>query len=195
LEEAMSTRSITGTLLTVVLAAAAPAAFAQAAAEKPKAPAPPKPAAEMSNLKFFDGSWTCSGEGMMEPGAPMVKMSSAVKSQTDMNGFWQSGTVKGGPAGTPPMEGMFHMTWDAAAKQYVMFWMDNMGGFSEQRSSGWDGNKIVFTGHMQMGDQKMASRDTFTKNADGSMTHTGEMEVGGSWMKGMEESCRKAGGR
>ena len=187
----MNARSMTGTLVAAVLAAALPCATAQAADEK-KAPMAPKPAAEMSGLKFFDGGWTCAGEGMMDPGGPMHKMTSTVKSHSDLNGFWQSGMVKGTTPGMPGFEGMFHMTWDPAAKQYVMFWVDNMGGWSQTRASGWDGNKIVFAGDSQMGTEKMGSRDTFVKNADGSMHHTGEMEMGGKWVKGMEETCKKA---
>jgi hypothetical protein len=188
----MRVRSITGTLAAAVFAAAAPLALAQAPADKPAQPAMPKPAAEMSKLSYFGGSWSCAGEGMMEPGKPMMKMTSTVSSHADLYGFWQSGVVKGTTAGMPPFEGMFHMTWDPAAKGFLMLWVDNMGGWSQQRSPGWEGDKIVFTGESQMGAEKMGSRDTFVKNADGSMHHTGEMQMGGSWMKGMEETCKKA---
>ena len=190
----MSARVIATLFAAAALAAVAPAAFAQAdkKAEKPMM-APPKPAAEMSNLKFFDGSWTCSGEGAMEPGGAMMKMETSVMSHSDLGGFWQSGTVKGKPmAGMPAFEGMFHMTYDPAAKGYLMMWVDNMGGRSEERSSGWAGDSIVFTGESAMGMEKMGSRDTFKKNADGSMVHTGEMQAGGQWVKMMEETCRKS---
>jgi hypothetical protein len=190
----MTARSITAALVAAAFAAMVPAAFAQAdkKAEKPMM-APPKPAAEMSNLKFFDGSWTCSGEGAMEPGGPMMKMETSVMSHTDLGGFWQSGTVKGKPmGGMPAFEGMFHMTYDPATKGYLMMWVDNMGGRSEERSSGWSGDSIAFTGESAMGMEKMGSRDTFKKNADGSMVHTGEMQAGGQWVKMMEETCRKS---
>jgi len=193
----MSARSITAVLVAAAFAAVAPYASAQAAADKKMdkpagAMAQPKPAAEMSNLKFFDGSWSCSGDGAMEPGGPMMKMNSSVKSQSDLGGFWQSGTVKGTTPGMPPFEGMFHMTWDAAARQYVMLWVDNMGAWSQTRASGWTGDKMVFSGEGQMGDQKMAMRDTFTRKADGNLGHTGEMQVKGQWMKMMDETCRKS---
>ena len=190
----MKARSITAALVAAAFAALAPALFAQAEkkADTP-AMAHPKPAAEMSNLKFFDGSWTCSGEGAMEPGGAMMKMDTTVMSHTDLGGFWQSGTVKGKPmGGMPAFEGMFHMTYDPAAKGYLMLWVDNMGGRSESRSTGWAGDTIAFTGESAMGTEKMGSRDTFKKNADGTMTHTGEMQAGGQWTKMMEETCRKS---
>jgi hypothetical protein len=180
----MSARAISRLLVAVALAATVPA-FAEG-------PAMPKPAAEMSNLKFFDGSWTCSGQGAMEPGGAMMKMETTVMSHTDLGGFWQSGTVKGKPmGGMPAFEGMFHMTYDPAAKGYLMLWIDNMGGRSEARSTGWAGDRIVFSGDSTMGADKMATRDTFSKSADGSMVHTSEAQVGGKWTMTMEETCRK----
>ncbi len=191
----MSARVITKLLTVAVFVAAVPSSFAQTAGDK-KTSAPamamPKPAAEMATLKFFDGSWTCSGEGAMEPGGPMMKMTSTVMSKTDLGGFWQTGTVKGASmAGMPPFEGMFHMTWDAAKKEYVMFWVDNMGGWSESRTSGWAGDNLVFTGEGQMGADKMGMRDTFMRKGDGTMGHVGEMQANGKWMKMMDETCRK----
>jgi hypothetical protein len=193
----MTARSITATFVAAAFAALSPHAFAQSAADKKMdkpagAMAQPTPAAEMANLKFFGGSWSCSGEGAMEPGGPTMKMSSSVSSHTNLGGFWQSGTVKGTTAGMPPFEGMFHMTWDPAAKQYVMLWVDNMGGWSQTRAPGWEGEKIVFTGDAQMGTQKMRIRDTFTRKADGTMIHMGEAESGGRWTKMMDETCRKS---
>jgi hypothetical protein len=183
----MKARSITAIFVTTAMAAVAPSAFAQGAMEHPK------PAAEMAGLKVFDGSWTCSGQGAMEPGGAMMKMDSTVKSHADLGGFWQSGTVKGAPmAGMPAFEGMFHMTWDPAAKQYVMLFVDNMGGRSETRAPAWAGDTLVFTGEGQMGDQKMGMRDTFVKKADGSLGHVGEMQVKGQWVKMMDEVCKKS---
>src|SRR5687768_9923347 len=151
----MTARSITATFALAAFAAFAPSAFAQCATAKKvdkPAMAHPRPAAEMTNLKIFDGNWSCSGEGAMEPGGAMMKMDSTVSGRSDLGGFWQSGTVKGAAmGGMPPFEGMYHMTWDPAAKQYVMLWVDNMGGWSQARASGWEGDKIVFTGDSQMG--------------------------------------------
>ena len=186
----MNTRSITAAFAAIALAALAPVALAKAP------PAHPKPPAEMANLQFFGGNWACTGEGAMEPGGPMMKMDSSVQSTTGLGGFWQTGTVKGSPmGGMPPFEGMFHMTWDPVARNYVMFWVDNMGGWSQSRATGWQADKIVFTGDWQMGTQKMKTRDTFTRKPDGTMNHFSEMEAGGKWTKMMDETCRKSGTR
>ena len=60
----------------------------------------------------------------------------------------------------PAMEGMFHMTYDPGPKQYVMLWVDNMGGYSKETSSGWEGDKIVFSGQTAMGGKQMGTRDS-----------------------------------
>ena len=194
----MSARLVTGALAALALVTA-PAASSIAQEKKADkragAMAAPKPPAEMSNLTFFGGKWTCAGEGAMEPGGPMMKMTSTVTSSSDLGGFWQSGTVKGTTAGMPPFLGMFHMTYDPGAKDYVMLWVDNMGGWSQMRTSGWQGDKIVFTGDTVMGGRKTTARDTFTKGTGGSMVHVSEMQTGGSYKKMMEETCRKGASR
>jgi hypothetical protein len=185
----METRS----LLAAVAATAfclAPA-FARAPAEEKAAPEMPKPAAEMAQLKFFDGSWTCEGIMQPSPFGPGGKMTSTVKSQTDFGGFWQSGTVKGSSPGMPPFEGMFHMTYDPGTKQHVSLWVDNMGAWSHSTSRGWEGDKIVFEGESAMGGKKIMGRDAFIKNADGSMRHTWEMQLDGKWTSIGDETCRK----
>jgi hypothetical protein len=170
------------------------------AAEKKKtdkpaagAPAMPKPAAEMAQLKYFDGSWTCDGTMTPSPMGPGGKMTSTVKSHTDLGGFWQSGVVKSTGGGMPgAFEGMFHMTYDPAAKGYTMLWVDNMGAWAHSTSKGWEGDTIVFEGESVMGGQKMMGRDTFTKAAAGSMKHTWEMQMEGKWTPAGDETCKKA---
>jgi len=155
-------------------------------------PEMPKPATEMSQLKFFDGSWTCDGK--MEPGpfGPGGPMKSTVKSQSDLGGFWQSGVVKGSSPGMPPFEGMFHMTYDAANKQYLMLWVDNMGAWAQSTAKGWENDTLTYTGETIFGGQKIASRDSFKKNADGSLHHTSEMQMEGKWANTGDETCKKA---
>jgi hypothetical protein len=149
----------------------------------------------MSNLKIFDGSWTCEGKMEATPMGPAGTMKSTVKSQADMGGFWQSGTVKSTMAAMPgTMEGMFHMTYDPGAKQYVMLWVDNMGAYSQATATGWQGDKIVFSGETAMGGKKMMVRDTFTKAADGSLKHDMEAQIDGKWMATGSETCRKPAG-
>lgn len=193
----MTTRSTIAVLASVYLAAA-PCAFSQEAKGKPaqkpaKADMPvPKPAPEMSQLKFFDGNWTCQGTALPSAFGPGGKMTSSVRSHTDLGGFWQSGVVKGTSPDMPPFEGMFHMTWDPAAKRHALLWVDNMGGWAQSTAPAWDGEKFVFTGDSFMGGKKYATRDTFAKAEGGAMKHSWEMQTDGKWSPLGDETCKKA---
>lgn len=153
----------------------------------------PKPAPEMAQIKFFDGNWTCEGVALDSPMGPGGKMKSTVRSQTELGGFWQAGTVRATTAGMPPMEGRFHMSYDPGAKQYVLLWVDNMGAYSQETSAGWQGDKMVFAGDVTMGGKKMRARDTFVKAGDGSFKHSWEMQMDGKWRPMGDETCRKSG--
>lgn len=183
------TRSMAAILTAAALAVLVPCAVVLAAPDQ----AAPKPAAEMANLKAFDGSWTCEGKSEASPMGPAGTNKGTVKSHSDLGGFWQSGMVKSTMSGMPgAMEGMFHMTYDPGTKQYVMLWVDNMGAYAHETSSGWEGDKIVFTGDMAMGGKKMTVRDTFTKAADGSsLTHGWEGQIDGKWTALGSETCKK----
>jgi uncharacterized protein DUF1579 len=194
----MTARSITGSLAAAAFAVAVPCTFAQDVkgrpAQKPvKAEmSMPRPAPEMSQLKFFDGSWACAGTMLASPMGPAGKMTSTVRSQSDLGGFWQSGVVKGTSPGMPPFEGRFNMTYDPTAKHHVLLWMDNMGGWAQSTAPGWEGDKIVFTGDSFMAGKGFKTRDTFAKAAGGSMRHTSEMQTDGKWTAIGDETCKKA---
>src|SRR5262245_49211182 len=97
----MTTRTRVAAALAAALVCTPAVLFAQAAADKPAAapaaaakPEMPKPAAEMAQLKFFDGTWSCKGKMEASPMGPGGPMTTSVTSHTDLGGFWQSGKVK-----------------------------------------------------------------------------------------------------
>jgi hypothetical protein len=160
----------------------APCTFAQASAM-------PKPAPEMAQLKTFDGSWSCAGEIPAGPMGPAQKTQSTVKVHTDMGGFWQSGTVNMTATAMPAFQGQFHTTYDSGKKQFVMLWVDNTGAYSEETAASWQGDTLVYLGEGTMGGQKMQTRDTFVKAADGSFKRSGEAQMNGQWVSMGEETC------
>lgn len=169
------------------LMALAPVALAQA----DKAPQMPKPAPEMKQLDFFQGSWSCEGSVPATPFGPAGKTTSSVTVHDDLGGFWQSGRVKAAMPNQPPMEGMFHTTYDPAAKAFMMLWVDNTGVWARSTSKGWSGDTIVYEGEMQMGGQTMRGRDGFVKTGPAAMKHTMEMQLEGKWTPMGEELCHK----
>src|SRR5258708_29317950 len=92
------------TLLLVAVCLAAVPTFAQEVKGKPaQKPAKadmamPPPAAEMAQLKFFDGNWTCAGTMSASPFGPAGEMTSTVRTPSDLGGGLQS---RGGKTGSP----------------------------------------------------------------------------------------------
>ena len=152
---------------------------------------PPKPAPEMAQVAYFEGNWSCSGKTFATPMGPAGTMTSTAEIRKDLGGHFQSGTIKGTQPNQPPFEGRFHMTYDPGLKQFVMLWVDNMGGWAQSSAAGWKGDTLVYEGEGHMGGQTMKSRDTFTRSGPAAMKHTWEMQVTGKWMPAGEETCQK----
>jgi hypothetical protein len=150
----------------------------------------PKPAPELSQIAYFEGTWTCTGKTFESPMGPAGAVTSTAEIRRDLGGFWQSGTVKGTMTNMS-MEGRFYVTYDPAAKQFVMLWVDSMGGWARSTASGWKGDTLVYEGESHMGPQQMKSRDTFTRSGAGGMRHTWDMQIGGKWAPLGEETCKK----
>jgi hypothetical protein len=164
------------------------ASFAAAGATQP---GPPKPAPEMSQLAYMEGMWTCDGKMFESPMGPAGTMKNTAEIRKELNGHFQTGTIKGSMANMPPFEGRFHATYDPGLKQFVMLWVDNMGGWAQSTSTGWNGDVLVYEGDSHMAGQTMKARDTFTKSGPASMKHTWEMQMDGKWMPLGEETCTK----
>lgn len=150
----------------------------------------PKPAPELSQIAYFEGSWSCTGKANESPFGPAGAMTSTADIKKDLGGFFQSGVIKGSMAGQPPFEGRFYVTYNPAAKQFAMMWVDNMGGWATNTSSGWKGDVMVYEGDSHMGPQTFRSRDTFTRGA-GTMKHAWEAQMNGKWVPLGEETCKK----
>ncbi len=151
----------------------------------------PKPASEMSQIAYFEGNWSCQGKMLETPFGPAGEMKGTVTVKKDLGGFFQSGVVKGTMPNMPPFEGRFHVTFDPGAKQFVMLWVDSMGGWAQSSASGWKGDTLVYEGDSHMGPQTFKSRDTFTRAGASAMKHAWEANVNGKWIAIGEETCNK----
>ena len=169
------------------LAASVLLTAAVAAAQPPG----PKPAPEMSQIAFFEGTWACEGKMPATPMGPAGTMTSTAEVRRELDGFWQAGVIKGSGPGLPSFEGRFYVTYDPSAKQYVMLWVDSMGAWSRSTATAWKGDTIVYEGDMHIAGQSFKARDTFTRAGAGAMKHVGEAQFGDKWMTTFEESCKK----
>ena len=174
------------TVASAVLLLAASSAVAQQA---------PKPAAEMSQVKYFAGSWSCSGDAPAGPFGPAHKTKSSLALKSDLDGFWYSGmmTEMKTASNTQPVKGMLHVGYEPAGKQYVMVWVDNFGSWSTEMSPGWQGDTMVWTGDTMAMGEKAGARDTFVKKSDSEFTHKFELNMKGQWATIVDETCKKAG--
>jgi hypothetical protein len=180
---------------TPIFAVAAVAVLvASVAAHAAESAGPPKPAPEMAQLKPFEHSFECTGQADASAFGPAHATSTRVHAHGDLGGFWVSGMVRETKtAASPmPMEGMFHMTWDTAHKQFLMLWVDSGGGWSQETSPGWAGDTMVWSGEGWMGGQKLTSRDTFTKKAGETLEHSWELNLDGKWTPLGHETCTVA---
>jgi hypothetical protein len=194
-------RILSGVLLSLTIAT--PAFAQQKAPEPAKAPEagkpeaakmmPPKPAPEMAQLKLMQGSWKCSGKMEATPFSPAHAMETRVIGKPDLDGFWMVVRIEGKKTKEMPMafKGVWSGTYDPGAKKFESTFIDNMGGLGVQSSTGWEGDKMVWSGEGTMMGQKVGMRDTFTKKSDTELVHTFEMQSGGKWMPMGEETCKR----
>ena len=55
--------------------------------------AAPKPAAEMSQVKYYAGAWTCAGDAPAGPFGPAHKTQTSLTLKSDLDGFWYAGMM------------------------------------------------------------------------------------------------------
>ncbi len=159
------------------------------------AQSPPKPAPEMANLKYFAGTWSCSGESPAGPFGPAHKTQSTLSLKSDLDGFWYDGmmTEMKTASNTHPVRGKIHLGYDATAKQSVQLWVDNFGSWATEMSPGWQGDTLVWTGDQMVMGEKATARDTLVKKSDTEYTHKFELNMKGQWSPIVDETCKKAG--
>lgn len=153
----------------------------------------PKPAPELDKVKYFAGSWSCSGDAPASPFGPAHKTQGSTVMKLDLDGFWYTGMVTETktPSNPRPVKGMMHVGYDQSAKQYVMVWVDNFGSWASETSPGWQGETLVFSGEQKVMGEKATARDTLVRKSDREYTHKFELEMKGKWNTIVEETCRR----
>lgn len=157
------------------------------------ADAPPGPNPKLKELKYFAGTWQCTGTGFAFMGTPEHKTTAAVEATWTLNDYWlmlryhESKTA----VNAQPVDVRVFWGWDEGMKKLVSTSVDNMGGHSNQSSAGWEGDKMTFDGDTHVGGATMKVRDVFTKVSATKLQHMSEMEMEGKWTKLDEETCLK----
>lgn len=198
-----SIRLLGMSVLVVILAASAGWAQAGGAGMAPgtagakSAPAaageaqgPPKPNPALDQLKYFVGSWECTGMGYVPNAHPTT---ARVKMDWDLNGFfinlrYEERKTDANPL---PLTAVEHWGYSENQKKLVAGQIDSFGDFGTQATAGWEGDRLVWMGEMNRMGAKVPTRDTFVKKGENEVTHLGESQDKGVWTKEDEESCRR----
>lgn len=157
------------------------------------ADAPPGPNPKLKELKYFAGTWQCTGMSFAFMGMPEHKTSATVDASWTLDNYWltiyyhESKTAMN----AHPVAVRVFWGWDEQLKKFASGGVDNMGSYSVQNSPGWDGNKLIFNGDMHGGGATMKVRDVFTKVSATKLQHMSEVEMSGKWTKLDEETCTK----
>jgi len=177
----------------ILFVAAAFAGSPLLAGDKPMAP--PKPAAEMSQFAYFNGSWSCKGKAFASPFGPEHETEATVMAKPGLGGFrymmhYDEMKSAANPA---PYHAVMIMGFDPGQKMFDSSCFDSMGGACSETSPGWKANVFAFEGTMVGMGQKMGVRDIFTKISATEVQHAGEIQgPDGKWMRIDEETCTKA---
>jgi hypothetical protein len=169
------------------------AALAQDAGKGASPPTPPRPAPDLAQLKYFAGSFHCTGRAFDSPFGPAHPTEADVTVELELDGFWYTGRYmeKKTRENPHPYEMDFSWGYDGAARRFTAGAHDNLGGVSTESSAGWSGDTLVWQGDSVAMGKKGGMRDTFTKKGPDTVIHLGEMESGGGWIKLDEETCTR----
>jgi len=175
-------------VLMMVLVLAATAAFANQHDEK-KAMAPDM----LRQLDPLVGKWQCKGVAYTTPWFPEHPTAATVSQEWILGGKWLAFTYAEKKTAENPMPftATGYFGYDPETKMLVVGGVDSGGGFSSGMSKGWMGDVLVFEGPWHMGAMTSKARDTFTKKGTAEVTHLGEVEYEGKWVKLGQETCTK----
>jgi len=155
----------------------------------------PKPSPEMEKLKglLATGEWKCEGN-MQAPGTATPHKMSAKKSiKSDLTGFWQMARIetKKSKENPNPMAMVEWYSWDMNSKMFMRTAMDSMGNMATLTSQGVDGDKMTFTGDVNMNGTKSPARVTYEKKGKEMMVSWEMGSADGQWTKTLDMTCKK----
>jgi hypothetical protein len=184
--------------VSLVLLTAAPSG-AQAPAPPPavRAPAPssgpPRPAPELDTLKFLLGSWRCTGKLLADGGSARPRsFAASLRVRPTSGSFWHTYDYEERRA-RDHAGVKVHGVWgyDQGEKKYVRSAYANNGSWEIAASSGWDGSRLVWIGHLYQPGGKVSFRHVFTKKSEREIVHSWELGETGKSTPINEVSCRR----
>jgi hypothetical protein len=127
----------------------------------------------------------------MGPGSPAVKLASTVVIKKDLGGFaWRGEYTSKKTKEMPAFVGTFFLGYQPADKLYTLTSADSMGGAELATSSGFEGDRITFTGDAFYLGRKIKVRETMIKG-EKKAGHTLEIDTGSGFQPAGEDACKK----
>lgn len=152
------------------------------------------PAARLSELDYFLGVWAGTGEFHETPFGPRKTIEMRTTFTLEDRDRWLMVRTRELP--TPdndaPLTARYLWGFDEGADELTAEWFDSNGGRATQRSSGWDGDTLVFLGTMTVGGFTVPLRDTFTRRGADSYHHIGETDLGQGWIAVDDETFSRS---
>ena len=155
----------------------------------------PQPAPEMSQLKFFVGTFKCNGHALPSTVNPSGRrpIERTITGKMDLDNFFLFMRMDDEKTNEnpKPIRGNWQLTYDGNKENFIAIWTDNLGRWFPQTSIGWEKDVIAFTGEFMLNDKKGVVRDTITKKSEREMVFTVDLQSGSSWVPFLELNCRK----
>jgi hypothetical protein len=147
----------------------------------------------LRQLDPLAGMWQCKGIAYTTPWFPEHPTTAEVSQKWILDGKWLAFTYaeKKTDQNPMPFTATGYFGYDPETKMLVVGGVDSGGGYSSGASKGWMGDVLVFEGPWHMGGMTAKARDTFTKKSATEVTHMGEVEWEGKWVKLGQETCTK----
>jgi hypothetical protein len=155
----------------------------------------PYPAPELAELDFFSGAWEAEGTFHATPFSSRKPIAMRIDVEVVHRGFWiRTRTAEQPSPDNPnPLTATYLWGYDPETGRFDAEWFDSNGGRATQTSTGWEGDRLVFTGQMTYGGYRFALRDTFTPTSPDEFHHLGEVHLGQGWIPVDEQRARRRG--
>ena len=188
--------AFTAALLLAVPALAEDKKAAPAAAPAAGGPPPPAPSKELAAfMKGMDGpAWKCDTKmmaGSMGPGSPETTGTSSIKFAKDMGGMFYRGewTVPKSKAMPMEMKGIIILGHDENTKVASSVSYDSMGSVIMETGT-LTADTMTLSGEGMMMGKMTKMKETITHNADKSVTHKFEADMGKGFEPMGEDTCK-----
>lgn len=147
-----------------------------------------KPATELQQISWLAKNFSCTGKMWDPMTAAETETRATIKGKWILDKHWISWDYKAAKTRTmPKWDAMGVMGIDPVTRKVTFGGVDSMGGWINLMGN--PGDTIAFEGDSTMMNQKTKTRFTFARQDKG-FTSTFETQMGASWKKLSEETCK-----